>query len=326
MKKELNLQSIYQAQQNMASVVARTPLLPMPSLSTAEVDVRMKLESLQPIGAFKLRGAVNAISQLTSDELARGVICASTGNHGRAVSYAAKRLGSQATVCMSSLVPDNKVNAIRALGAKVEINGSSQDDAQRLVDKLVAEQGLIEIPPFDHADVIAGQGTIGLELLEDFSDIDTAVIGLSGGGLIGGIALALKTINPNINVIAVSPLRGACMDACLKAGKPIEINEEPTLADSLGGGIGLDNQYTFALAQRYIDEVVLLSEAQIINGMRHLFYEEGIVAEGAGAVGVAALIDEEIKHRLSTKLGNKIALVISGKNIDMQTFYNTVKR
>lgn len=325
MNKILNLQSVYQARQNIQGIAIQTPLVRADSLSNPKVEVRMKLETLQPIGAFKLRGAANAIAKLSTAELRRGVVCASTGNHGRALSYAAKRLGSHATVCMSALVPANKVGAIKALGASVEIYGNSQDDAQTRVNTLVAEQGLIEIPPFDHADVVAGQGTIGLELMDDFAQIDTAIIGLSGGGLLGGIALVLKTLNPNVTIIGVSPERGACMAACLQAGKPVEIVEEPTLADSLGGGIGLDNRYTFALAQQYIDEVVLLSEKQIKRGLQHLFYKEGIVAEGAGAVGVAALIDEEIRQRLAPKLGNNIAVIISGKNIDMQTFYNLIK-
>ncbi len=325
-KKILNLQAVYTARNNINGIVRRTPLIKAESLSNSNIEVRMKLETLQPIGAFKLRGAVNAVSQLTPEALSRGVVCASTGNHGRALTYAAKHFGGQATICMSKLVPQNKIDAIKALGAKVEIFGDSQDDAQTIVDKLVSEQGMIELPPFDHADIIAGQGTIGLEMLEDFSAIDSVIIGLSGGGLIGGIAMVLKQANPNIKVIAVSPERGACMAACLAAGKPVEVIEEPTLADSLGGGIGLNNQYTFDLAQRNIDELVLLTESQIKRGMQHLFYNEGIVAEGAGAVGVAALIDEKIRKRLQPLLGSNVGLVISGKNVDMDVFHKIVAR
>ncbi|MPV86009.1 hydroxyectoine utilization dehydratase EutB [Cardiobacteriales bacterium ML27] len=322
--KPLNLQSVYQAQHAIRDTALKTPLIRAESLSTNGYDVQLKLETLQPIGAFKLRGAANAIAQLSPAELARGVVCASTGNHGRALTYAAKKMGSQATICMSTLVPRNKVEAIRALGAQVEIFGNSQDDAQTVVDQLVAEKGLIEIPPFDHADIIAGQGTIGLELLADFAQIDSVIVGLSGGGLLGGIAMVLKTINPNIRVIGVSPKRGACMAACLAANRPVEITEEPTLADSLGGGIGLNNQYTFDLTKQYLDDLILLSEAQIARGMQHLFLHEGIVAEGGGAVGVAALIDQDIKQRLAPLLGKHIALIISGKNIDMAQFYDIV--
>jgi threonine dehydratase len=216
-------------------------------------------------------------------------------------------------------VPDNKVAAIRALGAELRIVGSSQDEAQTEVDRLVAAEGWISIPPFDHPDVIAGQGTIGLELLEDFPELDTVVVPLSGGGLIAGIACAVKSAAPSIRVVGVSMERGAAMQASLRAGHPVDVLEEPSLADSLGGGIGLDNRWTFEIVRELVDEIVLVSEAQIAAAMRALFVEEGWVAEGAGAIGLALLEEPWIGS-----LGKRVAIVVSGRNVNPQRFEEAI--
>lgn len=302
------------AQQAIKDVACRTPLVEAPTLSTPDRRVRLKLESAQPTGAFKLRGAANALARLSPSEAARGVVCASTGNHGRALAYAAARLGISATVCMSNLVPANKIEAIRRLGATIAIVGRSQDDAQQEVDRLVADEGLVEFPPFDHADIIAGQGTIGVEILEDAPEIDTVLVPLSGGGLIAGVAAAIKGRSPGVRIIGLSMERGAAMAASLAAGHPVDVVEEATLADSLGGGIGLANRYTFPMVRDLVDEVVLLSETQIAAAMRTLFLSEGWVAEGAGAVGVAALTEDLVA------LGRDVAVVVSGRNVDMDVF------
>ena len=277
--------------------------------------MRLKLETAQPIGAFKIRGAANALSRLDDGARARGVVCCSTGNHGRAIAYVAARLGTKATICMSSLVPENKLAAIRALDAEVRIAGGSQDDAQREVDRLVAEKGMTDIPPFDHPDVIAGQGTIGSELLEDWPDLDTVVVPLSGGGLIAGVAAAVKAASPMTRIVGVSMETGAAMKASLDAGRPVDVTEQPSLADSLGGGIGLDNRWTFAMVRDLVDAVVLVSEVEIVGAMRALFLEEGWVAEGAGAIGAALLRASHLDV-----LGSRVAIVVTGKNIDMRRF------
>lgn len=313
----VTLQSIYEARRAIAGIAVRTPLVAAGSLSPGRC-VRFKLETMQPIGAFKIRGAANALARLTPETRRRGVVCASTGNHGRAVAYAAGRLDVSATICVSRLVPENKLAAIRALGAEIRIVGNSQDEAQFEVNRLT-DSGGVEIPPFDHPDVIAGQGTIGLELLEDFPEIDTAVVPLSGGGLIGGIALALKSASPSIRVIGVSMERGAAMKASLAAGKPVEIAEEGTLADSLGGGIGLANRFTFAMVRELVDEVVTVSESEIARAMRDLFLLEGLIAEGAGAIGVALLGEPHL-----SRLGQNVAVVISGRNVDMALFRRVI--
>lgn len=314
----IDLAQVFSARQAIAGRVTYTPLVPAPSLSDRQIEVRLKLETTQPTGAFKLRGAVNALAKLSVQQRERGVVCASTGNHGRALAWAARQQGARATICMSSLVPENKVAAIRCLGADIRIQGRSQDEAQQLVDRLVAEQGMVEIPPFDHADIIAGQGTIGLEILEQWPEVDTLIVALSGGGLLSGVALAAKAIKPDIRIIGVSPERGAAMDASLSAGHPVEVDELETLADSLGGGIGLNNRYTFDYVRALMDQRVLLSEIEIARSMCHLYREEQLVAEGAGALGAALLL--EPARRPCLQSASRVAIVVSGRNVDMDSF------
>ncbi|CAD7055190.1 hydroxyectoine utilization dehydratase EutB [Pseudorhizobium endolithicum] len=301
--------------------VTRAPLVASPTLSERTGQpVHLKLETRQPIGAFKLRGAMNAILSLDDTARQRGLVTASTGNHGRAVAYAARELGVPAVICMSSLVPDNKVEAIRALGAQICIVGASQDDAQEEVERLVRTSGLTPIPPFDDVDVVAGQGTIGLEIVEDLPDLATVLVPLSGGGLAGGIAAAVKALKPQAHVIGISMERGAAMHAAIKAGKPVAIREEETLADSLGGGIGLANRVTFAICRDLLDDIVLLTEDEIAAGIRHAARQEGEVVEGAGAVGIAAILAGKVQ------LSGPTAVIVSGGNIDAETHRHIIGR
>jgi threonine dehydratase len=310
-----DLAAIREARNTIAASVQRTPLLRSVDLSTATgVDILLKLESLQPTGAFKLRGATYAVRRLSIEQRSRGVGCCSTGNHGRAVAYAAGQAGIRAVVCLSGLVPENKVAAIRALGAEVRRIGRSQDEGQREIDRLVRDEGLIDIPPFDHPDVIAGQGTIALELLEDRPDLSTIVAPLSGGGLISGIAIAAKALKADIRIVGVSMENGAAMHESLAAGRPIEVTEVASLADSLGGGIGLGNRHTFAICRTLVDETVLVSETEIYRAMQALFREQRLVTEGAGSVGVAALLAGKLR------LEGPTALIVSGNNVDLDQF------
>ncbi|HQU86983.1 MAG TPA: pyridoxal-phosphate dependent enzyme, partial [Denitromonas sp.] len=200
---------IYRARHRLRGHVLHTQLLHSPSLSDHTGGrVHLKLECRQITGSFKLRGATNALLSLDDEARNRGVIAVSTGNHGRALAYAAHQLGVRAVICMSTLVPSNKVEAIRALGAEVHIVGSSQDEAEVEVARLIRDEGLTYLPPFDHADIIAGQGTVGLELLDDLPTLDTVLVPLSGGGLLAGVALALKSASPQIRVIGVTMARG----------------------------------------------------------------------------------------------------------------------
>ncbi|MBT0963367.1 hydroxyectoine utilization dehydratase EutB [Denitromonas iodatirespirans] len=303
---------IYRARHRLRGHVLHTQLLHSPSLSEhTGGEVHLKLECRQITGSFKLRGATNALLCLDDDARARGVIAVSTGNHGRALAYAAHRLGVRAVICMSKLVPSNKVEAIRALGAEVHIVGNSQDEADVEVARLVRDEGLTLLPPFDHPDIIAGQGTVGLELLDDLPSLDTVLVPLSGGGLLAGVALALKRASPQIRVIGVTMERGCAMHASLAAGKPVQVEELETLADSLGGGIGLDNRYTFHMAQTLVDDVVLVGEDEIAAAIRHAYAREQIVIEGSGAVGIAALLTGRLTAPGTT------AVLVSGSNIDM---------
>jgi threonine dehydratase len=211
---------------------------------------------------------------------------------------------------MSSLVPVNKVEAIRALGAEIRIIGTSQDDAQVEAERLTESRGLTPIPPFDDADVVAGQGTIALEIVEDLPDLATVLVPLSGGGLAGGIAVAIKTLKPQARVVGISMERGAAMHAAIAAGKPVAVREEETLADSLGGGIGLSNHVTFTLCRDLLDDIVLLTEDEIAEGIRHAARQEDMTVEGAGAVGIAAILANKIA------VSGPAALIISGGNID----------
>ncbi|MBM9593950.1 hydroxyectoine utilization dehydratase EutB [Roseitranquillus sediminis] len=307
------------ARERIAGLVRRTPCDLSPSLQgVAGAPVWLKHEHHQTTGSFKLRGASNAVASLGDAERAGGVVGASTGNHGRALAHAARRAGLRCVICMSALVPRNKVDAIAAEGAEIVIVGRSQDDAQEEVDRLVAEEGMTMIPPFDHQAVIAGQGTLGLEMLDDVPDLETAVIPLSGGGLIAGIAAALKSARPEVRVVGISMTRGAAMHASLAAGEPTLVEELPTLADSLGGGIGLGNRHTFAMVRNLVDEVVLLSEAEIAEGVRHCYWQERQVLEGGAAVGPAALLAGRLTLR------GPSLLLLSGCNIDMALHHRLI--
>jgi len=306
------MSDVLAARRRIAAHIRRTPLVPSPSLSARlGAPVHLKCEHHQITGAFKLRGATNAVFSLPEDQRARGVTAASTGNHGRGLAHAAKAAGARCIVCMSALVPRNKVAAIEALGAEARIVGLSQDDAQVEVDRLVAEEGMVALPPFDHPDIIAGQGTLGLEMLEDLPEAETLLVPLSGGGLIAGIALAAKTLKPEIRVIGVSQTRGPAMHESLKAGRPVPVEELPTLADSLGGGIGLRNRLTFPMVRQLVDEVILVDEAEIAGAIRHAYAEERQIVEGGAAVGIAALLRDG-----KADWGSTIVL-LSGGNIDM---------
>ena len=316
----ITLRDLYLARARIAPWVRRTPLVASPSLSAlGRARISLKLETAQETGAFKLRGATNFI-RASSDAVRRqGVVTASTGNHGRAVAYAARRVGARAVVCVSELVPRHKREAIEALGAEVRIIGQSQDEAEIEAQQLVAEEHLALVHPFDDPLVIAGQGTIGIEIIEDDPEIDTAIVALSGGGLISGIALALKAASPRIRIVAVTMERGAGMYESVRAGHPVEVEEVPSLADSLGGGIGLDNQYTFELTRALVDDYVLVSESEIARAMRHLYWNDRVIAEGGGAVSVAAVLAGAVPN-----LAGHAVCVVSGGNIEMAAFTRIV--
>ena len=313
----VTLRDVFRARRRLPASVAPSPLVRADWLDArAGAPAWLKDETRGPTGAFKIRGATNAIAALGADARDRGVVTVSTGNHGRAVAHAAASLGVRAVVCLSGLVPEYRREAIRRLGAEVRVVGETQDEAGEEAARLAREQGLTPIPPFDHPDVVAGQATIGLELAERLPDLGTVLVGLSGGGLAGGVALALKSINPDARVVGLSTDNGgAAMYESMRAGQPVAVPEPPSLADSLGGGIGADNRCTFALCRELIDEVVLLSEAEIAEGMRALYCNQRMIAEGSAAVGPAALVAGRLQD-----LPGPVVSIVSGNLVDMDVF------
>ena len=318
----VTLRDIYRARQRIAAVVTRTPVISSPLLSErVGVSVYLKAESLQKTGSFKIRGAANKMLSLTTEEQARGVITVSSGNHGRAVAFVAHQLGINATICMSTRVPRNKLEAIKHLGAEVVVTGDSYEEAEIHTLALQEERGLTMVDPFDDPLVIAGQGTIGLELLEDLPEVDTVIVPLSGGGLISGIALALKSASPSIRVIGVTMDRAPVMYHSLRAGAPIEMEEQDTIADALVGNIGVNNKYTFRIVQEYVDDTVLVSDKEIAAAMAFALEKHHLVVEGGGAVGVAALL-----HQRAGGLGHNVVVVVSGSNVSLPLLLNMVQK
>ncbi len=316
---EIRISDIEAARKRIAKTVRQTPLVESNVLRERfGAPIYLKLECQQVTGSFKVRGATNAVLNLNEIERSRGVVCVSTGNHGRGLAYAASQAAIRCVICMSQLVPQNKIDGIKAHGAQVRIVGNSQDDAQVEVDRLVGEEQMIMLPPFDHFDIVAGQGTLGLELIEQLPQIDTAVVPVSGGGLISGVAAALKACRPQIRIIGVSMERGAAMHASLQAGKPIMIEELATLADSLGGGIGLDNQFTFKMVRELVDDFVLVNEQEIAGAIRHAYWRERLILEGSGSVGIAALLAGKVR------INGPLAIIASGGNIDMDLHHRII--
>ncbi len=318
---DITLENIQVAHERIRNIIYPLRITDSASLTAKfDRDILLAHEYLQITGAFKLRGALNAVLQLSEADKKVGVTAVSTGNHGKALAYASKRAGVPCIICMSRLVPDNKVNAIRALGAETRIIGKSQDEAEIEVNRLVEEEGFVMLPPFEHPHIIEGQGTLGLEMLEQVPDVETVLVQLSGGGLISGIAKAIKLQKPDVKIVGISMQRGSAMITSQQQGKPVEVEELPTLADSLGGGIGLDNRWTFEIVRDYVDELVLLSEQEIADGIRHAYFEEQVIVEGGGAVGIAALLAGKVKAT------GKTIVLLSGKNIDMKLHQKIINR
>jgi threonine dehydratase len=310
----LNLDDFKKAHESISPYIKYTPLIHSLELSK-NLDVYLKLECLQVTGSFKLRGATNKLLNLTNEQKNKGVIAVSTGNHGKGVAHAAKQIGIKSTIFMSNMVPEHRKKAIESLGAKVEIIGNNSDEADLYAREFAKKNNITLVHPFDDLDVIAGQGTVGLEMLEVMPDIDSVIIPTSGGGLIGGIALAIKLQKPNVKVIATSMKRGPSMYESLKAGKPVDVKEEETLADCLGGSIGLENQYTFGICKDVIDDFILIDEPKIAEGIKFNFEKHKLVTEGAAATSIMA-----VKDQLSSHFGKNTICLLCGGNIDSELF------
>lgn len=312
-------EEIRRASVRIAPFVKRSPVLQSRTMSRRlGGPVWWKCDQFQASGAFKIRGAANALLSRTERERRRGAVTYSTGNHGLAMAHVCRELGIPAVICVSRFVPNAKVSALRERGARLIVEGQSQDDAETIARRLADDEGFILIPPFDDPSVIAGQGTLGRELMEQIPDVGTVLVPLSGGGLAAGVALAVKAWRPETRVVGISMDRGAAMYESLRAGAPQELEEVRSLADSLQGGIGLNNRWTFSLVQQWLDDVLLVSEAAIRDGMRFLF-DEGLVVEGAAAVGPAWLLSSGRPSVQGTVVG-----ILTGHNLAFEDFVAAV--
>jgi threonine dehydratase len=281
--------------------------------------VFFKLENLQMTGSFKERGALNRLLTLAPDEAKRGVIAASAGNHGMAVAFHSQRLKRSATIVMPLHAPLIKISRVRQYGGECVLYGTDYDSAFAEAHRLSREQGLSFIHAFDDPWVVAGQGTIGLELYEQNSALDAVVVPVGGGGLIAGIALALKTLNPRIRIIGVQAEAIPSMQAALGNGKPIRLPSSTTIADGIA--VRAVGELPFALVQRYVDEIVTVTEGEIANAVLLLLEIEKTVAEGAAAVPLAALVNKKVAVN-----GKNVGLVVSGGNIDMNLISRIIEK
>ncbi|MEP6620280.1 MAG: threonine/serine dehydratase [bacterium] len=305
----ITLADLDAAAARLAPVAVRTPLLPFDTVS-AELgaEIWIKPEMLQRGGAFKFRGAYNFLAQLTPEQRARGVVAPSSGNHAQAVALAAKLFKCQAVVVMPTNVTAAKSNGAKRLGARVELAGTTTQDRMDRAVELVETEGLTMVPPYDHEWIIAGQGTVGLEIADDLSDVGTVLVPVGGGGFSAGVATAIKLRAPNARVIGVEPVNCAKLSEARAAGRPVRIASNPGLADGLlaveVGGI------TFAHHEMYVDDVVVVEDGALRHAMRLLLDRMKLVAEPSGAITLAALLEGVAKP-----VGKTVA-VLSGGNIE----------
>jgi len=295
-----------------------TPVLRVPDLVSPEGrNVFLKLESLQVTGSFKVRGAANRLLSLSDEETARGVVACSSGNHGRAVAHMAGVLGVPAVICVPDWVDAVKLEGMKAAGARVILSGATYDEAEAMATSLAEEEGRAFVQPFDDPWIAAGQGTLGLEILDQIPELGTVLIPLSGGGLAGGVAYALKERLPSVRIIGVSAANARVMYESLRAGKPISMEEEETLAEALSGGIGLTNRYSLTLVRELVDEHVLVREDEIRRAMLYAFKSLNLLVEGGGAVALAALLCRGW-DLIEDGGGGNVGVVVSGGNVSLQ--------
>ncbi len=303
----VTLEMIQQAQKALQGVVRKTPLDHAPQIGR---HVYIKAENLQLTGAFKIRGAYNKMRSLTPEEAARGVIACSAGNHAQGIAYSAAKLGIKAVICMPTVAPISKIEATKSYGAEVILVPGVYDDAAKEAERLTAEYGYTFAHPFNDPYVIAGQGTIGLEILEQLPDVDQVVVPIGGGGLISGIAIAVKTLKPDCRVIGVQAAGAASMYASRLHGRSTELKNVATIADGIA--VKCPGNLTYQLCEKYVDEIVTVTEEEIACAILRLIEGQKTVAEGAGATPVAAVMFGKVD---TTK--RKTVCVVSGGNVDV---------
>ncbi len=316
----ISLESVYEAQARLHSHIRQTPLLPSVWLSERTgADVRLKLESLQITNSFKARGALNALMRLveSSDGPSPTVVTASAGNHGRAIAWAAQRLGLRAVVFTPRDAPRAKLDPIAGHGADLRALANDYEGAERDALAFAQATGACYVSPYSHEDVIAGGGTVTLELMHDWPDVDQIIVPVGGGGLISGIALAAKRRSASVQVIGVEVEASAAFSAARRAGHLVTISVGPTLADGLGGNVE-PRSLTWDYIRDLVDDVVTISEAELREALCELVGRDHLVAEGAGAAGVAAVAASRVR------LAPRTVVVVSGANIDAATLARVV--
>ena len=314
----LTLDKIYHAAFVLKRVARKTDLIRATKLSK-QCELYLKTENLQETGSFKLRGAYYKISQLTEEEKSRGIIACSAGNHAQGVAMAATQSGIQSLICMPDGAPISKVEATKQLGAEVRLVKGAYDDAYATALQLQEETGATFIHPFDDDEVIAGQGTIGLEILDELENPDAVVVPIGGGGLISGIAYAIKHLNPSVKIYGVQAAGAASMVKSQQEGTPITLDRAETFADGIA--VKHPGDITYQLVEQYVDEIVTVSEDEIAAAILALIEKQKVIAEGAGAVSVAAVLF----HKLPVE-GKKVVCIVSGGNIDVNILSRVITR
>ncbi len=320
MESFITLDELAAARERIRGTAVYTPLLKAPwptapSALHAPYALWLKAESLQPMGAFKIRGAFNMIAQLPKANLERGVITYSSGNHGQAVALAAQKLGAPAVIVMPTTAPQVKIDGCKSYGAEVIMEGTTSLDRQQRAEQEASARGLTIVPPFDHREIIIGQGTMGLEILEQCPDVATVVVPVGGGGMASGVAAAIKLSKPSVRIVAVEPIGAPKMSKSLAAGQPITLPSSKSIADGLMNlrpGV-----ITFAHIQQFVDEVVVVSEQDIASSVAWLFRNARLVVEPSGAVTTAA-----VALGLGNIDGSKgpVVAVVSGGNVAPEAF------
>ncbi len=314
----LTLDKIYQASYVLKDVVRETALLRSPKINPA-AEVYLKPENLQLTGSFKLRGSGFMISQLTAEEKARGVIACSAGNHAQGVALASAKYGIKSVICLPDGAPISKVEATKSYGAEVVMVKGVYDDAYNHALKLRDEMGYTFVHPFDDENVIAGQGTIGLEILNELQNIDAVVVPVGGGGLISGVAFAIKQLSPNTKVYGVQAEGAASMFKSIKDGKRERLASVSTFADGIA--VKEPGANTFELCSKYVDDIVTVSEDEISSAILAMIEQHKMIAEGAGAVSVAAVMFNKLPIE-----GKRVVCVVSGGNIDVTILSRVIER
>ena len=315
----VSLRDVKEARERIEGVIKRTPLLRSEYLSSlCGGDVYLKLENLQLTGSFKIRGAFNKILLLAPEDRRRGVVTASTGNHGLAVAMCANKLGVPAKIVVPVNASKVKIREIEKYGVELILYGDVYDDAERKAIELARSEGLTYISPYNDKFIVAGQGTIGLEIMEDLPDVDAVIVPVGSGGLISGVSVAVKEIKPSVQVVGVQSEASPVMYESLRAGRIVDVEVKDSIADGLSGGIER-NSVTFELVKRYVDRVLLCTEESIKKAIFLLWIKDGQVTEGSGAVSITPIIENRL-----TLEGKKVVAVISGGNIRKELFRNII--